>query len=96
MTSGRTKIWSLAVTKWLTNPWLGTGLGVTEYDIGREVIFTGVHNIIIDYAVQSGIVGIAVYAAALIHGLQNKKKKKIFNIKIIFLVEYSHFTLFDG
>lgn len=76
MTSGRTKIWSLAVTKWLTNPWFGTGLGVTEYDIGREVIFTGVHNIIIDYAVQSGIVGIAVYAAALIHGLQNKKKKK--------------------
>lgn len=76
MTSGRTKIWSLAVTKWLSNPWLGTGLGVTEYNIGREVISTGVHNIIIDYAVQSGIVGIIVYAIAIIHGLVNIKRKK--------------------
>ncbi len=72
LTSRRTDIWGLAILEWLKNPWLGTGLGVTSYDLGFEIVSTGVHNIVIDFAVQSGIVGVVLYGSAVIKGFRIK------------------------
>lgn len=73
ISSGRFDIFALAFAKWMENPLLGIGLGVTSYDIGREVISTGVHNIILDYGVQSGLIGVTVYMVAVIKGLRSRK-----------------------
>ena len=75
LSSGRTEIWVLAIFQWLKNPWFGSGLGVTNYDIGNEVISTGVHNMILDYAVQSGIVGVFIYGIAVFNGMKKRFSK---------------------
>lgn len=75
--SGRFDIFALALLKWSSNPWLGTGIGPTSYDIGFEVISTGVHNIVLDYGVQSGIIGVVVYFVAVISGLKFSKYRNL-------------------
>lgn len=76
-TSGRYDIWELAWNQWFSNPFFGEGLGVTEYDSDGEIITTGVHNIILDYAVQSGLVGVFCYFVAVISGMRSKIKNDI-------------------
>ena len=73
-TSGRFDIWELAWNQWFSNPFFGEGLGVTEYDSDGEIVTTGVHNIILDYAVQSGLVGVSFYFVAVIAGMRSKYK----------------------
>ena len=95
LTSRRTDLWRLAILKWLTNPWFGCGLGITEYNVGVEIILTGVHNIVLDFAVQSGIIGLGLYFTAIVKGFNPKNNTK--NIKernglfvsIIILLGYS-------
>lgn len=97
-TSGRYDIWELAWAHWFSNPLFGEGLGVIEYDIGIEVITTGVHNIILDYAVQSGIVGLLLYFIAVIAGMRSKRNSNIpicraFKLALVVLLLYSMFEV---
>lgn len=97
-TSGRTDIWELAWNQWFTNPLWGSGLGVTEYDIGKEVITTGVHNIVLDYAVQSGLVGVVLYFVAVFKGMKSKMIKKVafysaIKLSLIVMLVYSLFEV---
>lgn len=79
-TSGRTDIFILAIELFFSNPLFGEGLGVTNYDIGYEVINTGVHNVIIDYLVQCGIIGTLIYGY-IIYLVYHKGKKKVISNK---------------
>lgn len=74
--AGRFQLWALGIKKWLQSPWLGFGLGVTNYDIGFEIISTGVHNIVIDYLVQSGVIGALIYGFAISMVYFKHKKNK--------------------
>lgn len=74
--AGRFELWALGLKKWLQSPWLGFGLGVTNYDIGFEIISTGVHNIVIDYLVQSGVIGTLIYGLAIFMVYFKHKKHK--------------------
>ena len=79
-TSGRTDIFILAIELFFSNPLFGEGLGVTNYDIGYEVINTGVHNVLIDYLVQCGIIGTLIYGYA-IYLVYHKGNKKVISYK---------------
>lgn len=74
--AGRFELWALGLKKWLQSPWLGFGLGVTNYDIGFEIVSTGVHNIVIDYLVQSGVIGTLIYGLAIFMVYFKHKKHK--------------------
>lgn len=95
LTSRRTDLWALAIVQWLSNPWVGNGLGITEYDVGVEIISTGVHNIVLDFAVQSGIIGLGLYAAAVVSGLRTRviseeiEERKGLLVAIFILLAYS-------
>lgn len=80
-TSGRSDLLSLSFITFLENPLFGVGLGVIEYDLGYEIIQTGVHNIILDYLVQCGIFGTIIYASAIIFVF---KYKPVLNSKYSF------------
>ena len=93
LTSGRTDIWELAYLNFLQNPILGSGIGVTEYDIGYEVVTTGAHNIVLDLLVQSGLVGLFLYASAVFYGIRKAKNYNDYNkairIGVLVLLSYS-------
>lgn len=97
LTSGRTDIWELAWQKFLLNPFCGSGLGVTEYDIGYEIITTGVHNILLDFAVQSGIAGLILYLYAVFYGIvktkENAYMNSAFRMAILVMFSYSMFEV---
>lgn len=94
-TSGRTDLFLLALMQIIMNPWLGSGIGVTEYNIGYEVVNTGVHNIVLDYIVQSGIIGLLLYSIAIYNvflnksDLNNNKINKAINLSVIVILAYS-------
>lgn len=77
LSSRRVDIWALSILEWLKNPWFGSGLGITEYNLGFEIVSTGVHNIVLDMAVQSGIVGIFLYGFSVVKGFTAVKKSSI-------------------
>jgi O-antigen ligase len=64
----RTQIWADARKLFVERPWLGWGLGTRielREDIGQSREFTA-HNIAIDMLLQSGIIGFALFLAALL------------------------------
>ena len=95
ITSRRSDLYVLAYDKWIANPWTGSGLGVTDYDVGVKIISTGVHNIVLDFAVHSGIVGVVLYFTAVIKGLRKryvtheKMERRGILVAIIILLCYS-------
>lgn len=63
----RTQIWADARKLTVERPWLGWGLGKRielRQDIGQSQELTA-HNIVIDMALQSGLVGLGLFLAAL-------------------------------
>jgi O-antigen ligase len=67
----RTQIWADARKLFVERPWLGYGLGMRielREEVGLSKEFTA-HNVVIDMLLQSGIVGLALFLAALVASL---------------------------
>ena len=94
--SGRFMLAELAITQWMQNFWFGVGLSVTSYDLGTEVISTGVHNILLDIGVQSGLFGVLLWGSATCFALSPNSKTnstKAFRFAAIVMLVYSMFEV---
>ncbi len=79
-TAGRTDLLLLGFVKFIENPIWGSGLGVEDYDLGYEVVQAGVHNIVLDYLIQSGIIGTIIYGLAIYYVFKLKNRNLRQNI----------------
>lgn len=98
--SGRLMLVNLGIDLWIQNFWFGTGLSVIAYDLGTEIISTGVHNIFLDCAIQSGLFGLLLFGGAVAFAVyssafakQSKRGIRAFRFAGIVMLIYSMFEV---
>lgn len=76
LTTGRSVLWAAGVNLILSNPVLGVGLDnhialLPQYGAYKEI---RIHNIFLDFAAQTGLIGLMVFVSILIHLIRELRR----------------------
>jgi len=73
--TGRTRIWALALVKFLQSPWFGHGPGANriimyEVIMGQRTAHNGILSLLVDYGVFGALPGVLLFLLAVRRGLK--------------------------
>lgn len=85
----RMEMWKMSFLEFLRNPILGLGLnGTTAYNTSLQFKVTNIHNVLLQFICDQGIIGVLIFGYILYRIIRRTKKEDRFLIGIMSLAMY--------